>query len=345
MKRAIFTIVNENYLGKALSLLSSIADTPTICELKVIVVPPYTSAIYNAIERFPEFDFLKSCSIGIPEDHILQLEEKKNVVEYCTSLKPSIFSLFFRNGFESVLYLDPDTLVFNTLNPVFDLLDKDSIVVTPHRLSPASKQSGLDLEFLKYGVYNLGFIGVRNTLVAKKFLDWWSERVLSHSSSRFYAAEFTDQKWIDLGFSYFPITSSKHPGLNVAPWNLSERELSFDSHYRVNSSHDLVFFHFSQSFETKLYDCSHCPPDWSRTKSFCDSTTHQVIVQLQEMYRERVQIFKEAVMGDEGLKLNRKSTLMRIRNKIGSSFALQGLVAGFKMDFSRVVRKLKSIKF
>jgi hypothetical protein len=38
----------------------------------------------------------------------------------------------------------------------------------------------------------------------------------------------------------------KHPGLNVAPWNIQERKITYkEGKYLVIDDHDLVFFHFS----------------------------------------------------------------------------------------------------
>ena len=50
---------------------------------------------------------------------------------------------------------------------------------------------------LKWGIYNLGFLGVRNGPVGSDFADWWAERLRHFCFDRLEAGLFTDQKWIN----------------------------------------------------------------------------------------------------------------------------------------------------
>jgi hypothetical protein len=105
----------------------------------------------------------------------------------------------------------------------------------------------MERDFLRSGVFNLGFIGVSNRQAARAFLDWWEERCLNEGLSEQRAGLFVDQKWINLALCLFPsIDIVRDPGCNVAYWNLHERELSVsDGRFMVNGSYELKFFHFS----------------------------------------------------------------------------------------------------
>jgi hypothetical protein len=103
-----------------------------------------------------------------------------------------------------------------------------------------------DDAFLKYGVFNLGFLSVTEKSIP--FLDWWTNKLLmGYSLRRPITHLYTDQKWIDLALVFFDFQVIRHPGFNVAPWNLNERQIQ-NNHgkYYVNDDFELVFAHFSQ---------------------------------------------------------------------------------------------------
>jgi hypothetical protein len=58
---------------------------------------------------------------------------------------------------------------------------------------------------------------------------------------------FVDQNWLNLVPLFFKsVKVVRHPGYNVAYWNMHERELSvIDGRFFINETHPLVFFHYS----------------------------------------------------------------------------------------------------
>ena len=123
-----------------------------------------------------------------------------------------------------------------------------SIVVTPHSNTPVL--DGFkpdDLELLKFGAFNLGFVGVSQCDEGFAFLDWWSERCLEHGYYEPQLGLAVDQKWVGLAPCFFPNLKVLHDqGLNVAFWNLHERKLEkVDGSWTVNGTTALKFIHFS----------------------------------------------------------------------------------------------------
>jgi hypothetical protein len=183
--------------------------------------------------------------LGLPDFE--QLAYKFDIVELNTALKPSFLKALFHAGFEKVVYLDPDIRLYAPPTPVLDALDRGEIALIPHSLAPV--MDGLrpsDIDFLRSGSFNLGFIGLRRGPQAFGLLDWWERRCLAHGFNDQGFGTFVDQKWLDLAPSYFDtVQILKHPGCNVAYWNLHERTVTVeDGQYRVNNQ-PLVFFHFS----------------------------------------------------------------------------------------------------
>ncbi|MGA9426347.1 MAG: group 1 glycosyl transferase, partial [Terracidiphilus sp.] len=140
-----------------------------------------------------------------------------------------------------------DIFVYRRLNAVFEALDRSAIAITPHCLTPNEGDAGSETILLKGGVFNLGFVAVSKCEEAERFLNWWEQRCLDFGFNEPGKGTAFDQKWINLVPCFFErVAILKHPGCNVAWWNLYERELSLaGGELVVNGSVPLEFFHFS----------------------------------------------------------------------------------------------------
>lgn len=177
-----------------------------------------------------------------------------DIVEACTAVKGrALQHIMAQPDAEKVLYFDPDTAVFNTIDPIIKLLDDYSIVLTPHQLAPEpydSRTAIIDNEIgsLKWGVFNLGFLAVANDVEARRFASWWADRLHDWCHDRLDIGVFVDQKWCDLVPCFFDrVKIVRDPGYNVASWNLSQRNFSFNAEgtLLVNGQ-PLRFFHFTK---------------------------------------------------------------------------------------------------
>src|SRR5262249_14048885 len=98
-------------------------------------------------------------------------------------------------------------------------------------------------------VFNLGFLGLKPSPEGLRFARWWRDRL-----ERFCVVDvpnglFTDQRWMDLVPAFFQeIAVIRHPGCNVATWNLTHRRVEgdFKSGFTVTGE-PAVFSHFSGS--------------------------------------------------------------------------------------------------
>ena len=179
-----------------------------------------------------------------------------NIVEACTAVKGRAMAhLLAKPDAEKVLFFDPDIAVFDCLDPLVDALDKFEILLTPHQLDPEPRDNAVaigdnEIASLKWGAYNLGFVGVANTPGGEghRFARWWGDRLLDWCQDNLPKGLFTDQKWCDLVPSFFDdVHVLRDPGYNVASWNLSQRHLSFTEagDICVNGA-PLRFFHFTK---------------------------------------------------------------------------------------------------
>src|SRR5205085_279856 len=109
-------------------------------------------------------------------------------------------------GATKAIYIDPDIAIFHPLDNIVKLLDDHSIVLTPHQTEPDATPNAVrdnEMNSLKYGVYNLGFVAARNDAAGRKFADWWARRLYLACFDDVPNGIFTDQKWCDLVPSLF----------------------------------------------------------------------------------------------------------------------------------------------
>ena len=85
----------------------------------------------------------------------------------------------FGQGYEKVGYLDPDTYVTNSLDYLWNELEKYSIILTPHVSNLELDYTGAvpEDDILHTGVFNLGFCFMKNNEVGQAIANWWCIRL------------------------------------------------------------------------------------------------------------------------------------------------------------------------
>lgn len=240
-----FTLCSNNYLAHAKTLGDSLLATNP--DIKFVI--GLTDKLSPEIDYgfFEPFDILTYDKIGY--DFFDEMIEKYNIIEFNTSVKPFYFEYFFSLHPDSIVYyFDPDILCYGSLNELHELLHVNNFVLTPHITKPYDKVSIFEPIILNVGIYNLGFIGIKNTSVSTLFLKWWQNRLKEYCYISPQQGLFVDQIWINfMPLLFEGVHVTMLPNYNMACWNLGERKLiKNNDKYFVNSNdYPLVFFHFS----------------------------------------------------------------------------------------------------
>lgn len=258
----IFTVCAKNYLAQALTLKQSVEITNPEVNFYIFLSDDVED------EELPEVVLLDDN--WIPQWK--KMAFKYNVIEFSTSIKPFCINYLFNKGYDKVLYIDPDVYVYKSLNDIFRILESKSIMLTPHRCTMFDNMRGPTSELIVslVGVYNLGFIGIRNDTIGKRVVSWWKNRLQDFCYDDKEQGLFVDQKWMNFIVGYFPddVYISHDLGFNMAIWNIQERELFIDDDtFKVRSIenpakvYDLTFFHFSgydpykpDNIDKRVYD-------------------------------------------------------------------------------------------
>lgn len=245
-KNSIFTICAKNYLAQALTLKESILKYNPEIDFYLFLADEKTDDIHD-------IDVIELDESWISDWQNMAF--KYNVIEFATSIKPFCFQKLFKQGYDKVMYLDPDIYVTHSLDAINDSLNDYSMVLTPHYNHIQTQYTGSvsEEELLFVGIYNLGFCAIKNNQIGNKIVEWWVNRLSNKCFADKDDALHVDQKWIDFLPGFFPddILVSHHPGINIAIWNLHERELVAENNkYQIKDLitekyYNLLFFHFS----------------------------------------------------------------------------------------------------
>jgi len=241
--QAVVTIVSNNYLHYARTLMQSVAlhhpDAQRYC---VIVDRDLTPGQ----ELAAEFDAIALSALKLP--HGDEFYFQYTILELNTAVKPWALEYLLELGHRQVLYIDPDIRLYQPLTEVNDLLDGGAaLVLTPHLLAPNDDdRSPGDLDIRVAGTYNLGFCALSAQPSARAFLRWWQGKLARDCVVDKAVGIFVDQSWVDLTPGMFDqVAVLRHPGYNVAYWNLAQRAVTETPQGFLVNGQPLRFFHFS----------------------------------------------------------------------------------------------------
>lgn len=236
----VCTIASAKYLHKVKVLANSVKKHLSSAKMVVCLLEKNMHPSAEHVPFFDEVILAKDLNIYQFPSFIF----KYNVIEAATAVKSNLLQYLLAkyNEESHFIYLDPDTQVLNSFDDLIRVMDKSSIVLTPHQL----ETEGFWSSQFNNGIYNLGFLAVTRSEETDRFLSWWSDRLYHYCFYRHPL--FVDQKWIDLAVAYFNIHIFKNPGYNISFWNLHEKCRRITSlpsgEYWVRET-PLSFMHFS----------------------------------------------------------------------------------------------------
>ncbi|THF79052.1 glycosyltransferase family protein [Cohnella fermenti] len=241
---AMCSIISKNYLAHARTLAQSFLRHHPTGKAFILLTDEGEGQIPAQGEPF-EWVYVRD--IGLPDADSLRF--RYDVVEFNTAVKPFLMEyLFVSRGVDKLVYLDPDILITQRMDELFRLMDRTSIVLTPHILTPM-KDDGLrpsETDLLQAGIYNLGFLALTRSAEAMRLLGWWKARLLAYCLMKPESGYHVDQRWMDFVPALFEnVHILKSCGYNAAYWNLHERTVASEDGMFLVNGEPLLFYHFS----------------------------------------------------------------------------------------------------
>lgn len=278
-RRVHFTICAKNYLPIARACLNTSKRHHPDAEHYLVLCDEIDQGYNPATEPF---GVVPVGELGLPNFPDMKL--RYDVMEFSTAIKPFCFTRFFDEGADEVVYLDPDLYFLSPLTAVRDALANGAdAVLTPHINHPIEDdKSPGDIDMLRAGVYNLGFLALRRSPDAERFARWWGERLRTGAVSDIARGLFTDQKWCDLLPCFVANVEVLHrPGYNLAYWNLMHRPVRREGETWTAGGEPISFVHFSGASFTD-------PNVFSKHQNRYDANAIGELRQLYDIYRDEV---------------------------------------------------------
>ena len=241
-----FTICSANYLAYARTLAGSLNRADPSSQLVTFVVDRSDEALVDATRGELNIIFIEDINISGFDDICF----KYSIMELNTAVKALCFDYVFDVlHYENAIYLDPDIFVISKLSHVeAAIADGASCVLTPHASRPSVESTEPnDYTFLLNGAYNLGFVAFANVPEARSYIAWWREKLRDDCFVAHERGVFVDQKYFDLAPCFLDnISILRHPGHNLAYWNLDQRPVTNrEGGLFICSEFELCFVHFS----------------------------------------------------------------------------------------------------
>jgi ADP-heptose:LPS heptosyltransferase len=250
IEHIIFTIVARNYISQAAALGDSIKKQNDDIVFIPFICDTYRWEGSSLFAKHPKlmkrFNWMFLDDLEYP--NVMAMILRYSATEFCTSVKAAVFlDLIKKFGKIPICYFDPDIIVYSSLTELKRALKDSSFLLIPHITADPFDEGGITIQGVHYaGIYNLGFLGI-NPLFKETIpiLAWWRDK-LEFQCINCQPQLFVDQKWMDFipcFAEHFKIF--RHPGYNIAYWNLHERFLSEEQGIILVNEMPLKFFHFS----------------------------------------------------------------------------------------------------
>jgi hypothetical protein len=154
-----------------------------------------------------------------------------------------LLALSRRPDLVAVAHVDADCYFFTSTAPLFDEIGPASIAVSPHDFSPVFEH------LIVCGRFNAGFIYWRHDAVGLRCLQDYREDCLAWCESCVGPdGRFMNQGYLTRWPERYPgVHVIRHPGVNLAYWNIAGRRLGGIWRVKVNGQ-PLIFYHFSGLF-------------------------------------------------------------------------------------------------
>lgn len=247
MGRTVCTISTRSYLPKVYALFDSVKKHDSASALEVLLVDVSEEEALNLNPPIEGTKFRALDNINSP----ISKEATKKYYQFPDKLRwtfKPIFLNYLLNecGYDKAIYVDNDILFEGPFDFLWDELDTNNILLTPHwrPSNPIQEPLWFETNF-RDGVYNAGFIAASKG--AKEALDWWANVCIYKCTKSYIQGMFDDQKYLDM----MPVVEPKtkviaHKGCNVAYWNIKEaRREKVNNQVMIDGKFPLVFVHYA----------------------------------------------------------------------------------------------------
>lgn len=237
-------ILSESNLFKSIPMYVSLLKNCSDFKLFILCMNDSVYYMLNKI-GFENIIAIQLKDLEINNPDLSIAKSNRTFHEYCWTLKPIFLKYIMDNfsGAEYYAHLDADLFFFSNVDPIFNEDPDASIILINHRNSK---------EFEHYyelsGLYNTGFVGLKNNDEAKIAMKLWIERCVKKCTIEYDTINktFGDQRYVEDWPQIFKnVHIVNSIGANVAFWNVKSYKISKNNDIVYVNNSSLIFYHFS----------------------------------------------------------------------------------------------------
>lgn len=255
----VCSVTSASNLYKAKAMARSVKQHEPMAKVLICVVEEY---LHSSAQSEHVDEWILAKDLNVPSFYHNMF--KYNASEGTTSTKAATLKYAMQRYADEklFLYLDTDMRVYHPLTELKEQMNLHPIILTPHVLSLSRHND----DYLYHGIFNSGLLALTRTEAAEQFLNWWDEKL--YQSCYYDDLHFADQGWLDFAPLYFNAEILRHPGYNIAAWNIGESGRTItheDNGYYYLDDKPLCIFHFSGVWGFLEPNIQHHVPDRSNS--------------------------------------------------------------------------------
>ena len=221
---AAVTIASRNFIANARTTARSFAEHNPGLDFYVLLADREDACVNRKTEPWP---LLPVEQLGVPD--LQKMCFHYGELELSYALTPHAIRHVLDMGYRGVIFLKQETLVLGELASTAQTLERFSALVTPHFMRPTRRADALtwEINVLRSGVFNGGFVAFADCPQAHEFLRWWEGRTHAHCYLDVERGVHYEQRWLDFLPSLMPgCHVLRNPGINIGHWNLPDRDIT-----------------------------------------------------------------------------------------------------------------------
>ncbi|MFD1772610.1 hypothetical protein [Paenibacillus rhizophilus] len=217
----IGTVVNASGLAQARLMANSVKRQMPFAKVLVCLVEETQAG------TLPDVDWIftaREISAYLGFEDFDNYIFKFNSLQCGTAMKGRLLTYLLEAfpGEEHIVYLDPEMYVFKPFNEIEQMLSYYDVVLTPHHLEPSDAwDCSREIGTLQDGTFHSGLVAVKNSQEGRNFAKWWMTIIAGDFGGQPNGI-FTDQPYLNFVPAFFNAGVLRHPGYNLAFWNLHE---------------------------------------------------------------------------------------------------------------------------
>ena len=230
------------------------------------------------------FEVVLPQELGLTAEELAVRRGIYDAYEMAASLKASLPHLLLDRGASAVVFADTDSSFYGAIDDLAQAALEAGVVLFPHSTRPVQVRRYFPASQIEYGRLTNGLFNTGLQVTGpggRGYLDWWDGWLARDCLKEPAGGLWADQIWADWAPVYFKHVVSRDSSVNVAFWNLDERELhEVDGKPAVDGG-PLRHFHFA-GFDPRRPDLlSTYVPDVS-------PPPNPVLFRLLEQYADRL---------------------------------------------------------